>query len=105
MPFYDYYSEETGEEREVFHGMNEKPQILDSEGNEMKKAIKLGHGGFKLIKDSTRRRDYGTRYGGKKRKSDHTPTPSESADAKAAAIVAEKKAKKNNSNDPYASFR
>ena len=27
MPTYDYYSEETGEIKEVFHGMMEEPQI------------------------------------------------------------------------------
>lgn len=53
MPTYDYYSEKTGETKEVFHGINEEPEVLDSKGNKMKKIISLGHGGYK-IKGSTR---------------------------------------------------
>lgn len=102
MPIYDYYSEETGEEKEVFHSMSDEPDVLDSEGNKMKRIIKLGHGGYKMVADSTRRRDYGTRYGARKKKSDNVMTPSESADAKAKYLSQQKKAKK--SGNPYATF-
>lgn len=102
MPTYDYYSEETEEEKEVIHGMNEEPEVFDSKGNKMKKVIKIGHGGFKMVADSTRRRDYGTRYGARKKKSDNAMTPTESADAKAKYLSKQKK--KKNSNNPYAAF-
>jgi predicted nucleic acid-binding Zn ribbon protein len=105
MPIYDYYSEQTGEEKEVFHGMDENPEILDSEGNVMKRQFLLGHGGFKMVKDGTRRRDYKTRYGGKTKKSSHTPNAQESAELKAQKQREDKLAKKKDPADPYAGFR
>jgi len=44
MPSYDYYSDVTHEVKEVFHAMNEHPQILDSQGNVMKRKISGGTG-------------------------------------------------------------
>lgn len=105
MPIYDYYSEETGEEKEVFHEMDENPEILDSEGNTMKRKFVIGHGGFKMIKDGTRNRGYDRRYGGRKNKSDNSLTPTESADLKAKQQMEARKAQKAGNGDPYAQFR
>lgn len=107
MPFYDYRCTSCDNEQEEFHSMSEDPDIKCKEcGADMKKIMKVGHGGFKLTKDRTRNTDYGTRFGGRKHKSDNTATPSESATAKALAqMEARKQAKKNDPNDPYSEFR
>lgn len=105
MPFYDYRCKKCGAEKEELHKMSEKPIITCDEcGEQMSITISTGHGGFKMISDGTRRRDYGTRYGGHKRKSDNTPTPSESADAKATQQMNERKAKVKDPDNPYAGF-
>ena len=39
MPLYDYVCPKTGEEREVMHGMNEKPEIISKAGHKMVKKI------------------------------------------------------------------
>ena len=105
MPFYDYYCKKCGAEKEELHAMSESPAIICDECKEpMYKKISSGHGGFKMMSDGTRRRDYGTRYGGSKIKSDNTPTPSESAEAKATQQMKERKAKVKNPDDPYAGF-
>lgn len=99
MPTYDYHSEETGETREVFHGINEEPEILDSKGNPMKRIITLGHGGYKITKGSTRNIRMRDRYG---RRSEYdSSTPAESAAKKAE----ESKQEKINKKDPYAQWR
>lgn len=105
MPAYDYFCSTCNITQEITHGMLEEPEIkCEKCGNKMKRSISIGHGGYKITSGGTRRRDYGHRYGGKKNKSDHTPTPAESAHAKALAQKAEK-VNNNNSSDPYASFR
>ena len=102
MPFYDYKCS-CGNEQEEFQTMTDETEIKCNKcGKVMSKTFSLGHGGFKMIKDGTRRRDYGTRYGGRVRKSDNTPTASESAMAKAEQQMNERKAKKKDPDDPYA---
>jgi predicted nucleic acid-binding Zn ribbon protein len=103
MPFYDYYSKETGEKREVFHSMSETPEILDSRGNKMN--IKISNIDFVMKKDGTRNKDWKTRYGGKTKKSDHTMTPEESAATKAKMDFKETKDYEARQNDPYHQFR
>jgi putative FmdB family regulatory protein len=103
MPFYDYKCTSCGKEQEEFHSMSDEPDVVCKEcGEPMKKTVNVGHGGFKMIKDGTRRRDYKTRYGGTTRKSDNTATPSESAHAKAVQQMNERIAKKKDPDDPYA---
>lgn len=99
MPTYDYYSEETGETREVFHNMSENPEILDSQGNVMKRVVSGGLG-FTIKTGGTRRRSWAQRHGHKV--TSNNPTPTESAQSKAKAAEQESSQK---SNDPYASFR
>lgn len=58
MPIYEYYSEKTGETKEVIHPVNERPKVLDSNGNEMTKLISTS---FTVVmgknnKDSTKTR-------------------------------------------------
>ena len=104
MPTYDYFCSSCNITQEVTHGMFEEPEIkCEKCGEKMKKSISAGHGGYKITSGGTRKRDYGQRYGGKKHKSDHTPTAAESAHAKALAQKAERE--NNNTSDPYASFR
>ncbi len=104
MPSYDYFCPKCEHEQEVVHNMSEEPEVKCEKCNTvMKRAFKVGHGGYVMTKDGTRRRDYANRYGGKTRKSDSTMTPSESADAKAKAQMAEKKS--TTSSDPYAAYR
>lgn len=105
MPVYDYYSEETGEELEVIHGIDEEPEVLDSQGNKMKRIIKLGHGGYHMKKDSTRNKDWGTRYGGRKRKSTNVSTPEESGTAKAKESFSKSEHDYNSKLDPYYQHR
>lgn len=106
MPFYDYKCTACEHEQEEFHGMTEEPEIVCSEcGKPMTRVFNIGHGGFKMVKDGTRRRDYGTRFGGKKHKSDNASTPSESAQAKAQFQMEQRKAKQNKPDDPYSQFR
>jgi len=103
MPAYDYFCPSCNNVQEVTHGMFEELEVKCEKCNKkMKKSISIGSGGYKITSGGTRRRDYGQRYGGKKNKSDYTPTPSESAHAKA---MAQKSEKVDNSSDPYASFR
>lgn len=54
MPIYDYYSEETGESKEVFHSMFATPEVKDSKGNLMKRIIIKGHGGYRIKSGTTR---------------------------------------------------
>ncbi len=104
MPTYDYFCPKCDHEQEVTHGMFEEPEVLCEKcSTKMKRAIKAGHGTHIMAKDGSRRRDYAQRYGGKTKKSDSTMTPSESADAKAKAQMAEKKS--TSSSDPYAAYR
>lgn len=105
MPTYDYYSQETDEYKEIFHGMNEEPEVLDSKGNLMKRVILPGHGGYTMKKDSTRNKSWASRYGGKKRKSDHTPTPEESATYKARHDFAQTEHESKSKSDPYYQYR
>lgn len=102
MPTYDYYSEETGEVKEVFHGMNEEPEVLDSEGNQMRRIISGGTG-FTIQGGGTRKRTFMDRYGHKK--TENLPTPSESAQAKAAQIKSDSENTKKSHKDPYYNFR
>lgn len=107
MPTYEYYSEETGETKEVFHGMFEEPEILDSEGNVMKKAVSGGTGfiftGKGTMSGGTRRNTMRQRHGHKK--TDSQLTPSESAQKKAQALVKQKELDKKNKQDPYHAWR
>lgn len=104
MPFYDYYSEETEEEKEIFHGINEEPEVLDSKGNVMKR--KISESNFimgKNNKDSTRRTTTQQRHG-------HKPgfsrrTPSEAAHAKAQKTAEGRKEEQVASSDPYYKWR
>ncbi len=106
MPFYDYRCSKCDNEQENFHKMSEEPEVICEKcGDKMVRAFKNGFGGFKMTKDGTRNRDYGTRYGGKKNKSDNATTPSESAQAKAKAQMEDRKAKKKDLTDPYSKFR
>ncbi len=105
MPFYDYYCKNCDAEKEELHAMSEEPLVICDEcGKQMSKKISIGHGGFKMTSDGTRRRDYGTRYGGKKTKSDHLPNAQESADLKAKQQMEERKAKVKDPDNPYAGF-
>lgn len=104
MPFYDYYSEKTGEEKEVFHGINEEPEILDSEGNTMRR--KISEANFimgKNNRDSTRRTTTQQRHGHKKTWSSRTPA--EAAQAKAQKIDEGRKEEKIADSDPYYKWR
>lgn len=103
MPFYDYFSEETGEEKEIFHTMGEEPEVLDSKGNRMKRVVTGGSG--YIMKGGTRNKGWDKRYGGKKKKSDHTMTPAESAETKAKMDFAERKDYEASKEDPYHKFR
>ena len=103
MPFYDYYSEKTGEEKEIFHSMNENPEILDSEGNIMKRIVSGGSG--YIMKGGTRNKSWAKRYGGKKKKSSYTMTPEESGAFKASHDFAERKEYEAKKEDPYHKFR
>lgn len=103
MPFYDYYSDKTGEEKEVFHSMNEEPEILDSKGNIMKRKVSGGSG--YIMKGGTRNTSWGSRYGGKKKKSSYTMTPEESGAVKAKKDFTDRKEHEANKNDPYHKFR
>ena len=102
MPLYDYYSEETDEHKEVFHLMDENPKILDSQGNIMKRVFICGHGGD-IIKGGTRNRTIRQKFG--HRKTENMPTPTESAQAKAAESLKNSKKDKYDKNDPYKQFR
>ena len=102
MPTYDYYSEKTKEIKEVFHGMNEEPEILDSKGNKMKKIISSG-ADFKIENGGTRRRSWKDRHGHKK--TENQATPSESAAAKASEAAKNIGQDKASRNDPYHAFR
>lgn len=102
MPTYEYYSEETGEVKEVFHGMSEEPEILDNKGNKMKRAVSGGLG-FTIQGGGTRRRTFNDRYG--HRKTENLPTPTESAAAKAKQKAEENSRKTKESSDPYHAFR
>lgn len=100
MPLYEYYSDETKEEKEVFHGIHEEPVIKDSKGNIMKR--KIGNVNFlmgKENKDSTRRTTVQQRHG--KKKTWSSRTPSEAAHSKAQ----ESQKKQKEKQDPYANFR
>lgn len=101
MPTYDYYSKKTDETREVFHGMNEKLEILDSKGNLMKKVIHGGTG-FTIKTGGTRNRTAQDRYGHKK--TENMSTPTEAAQAKASEAASKIK-EKTSSKDPYEAFR
>lgn len=103
MPTYDYKCSECDIVQEEFHTMLETPDIKCPEcGEPMKKKPSAGHGGWKMTKDSTRNRDYKSRYGGTTKKSDNSSTPSESAQAKATHQMNERIAKKKDPDDPYA---
>ena len=105
MPFYEYYSEETGEEQEVFHGINEEPEILDSEGNPMKRKISQ-IGNFFMGKDNkntTRRTSVYQKRGQKPGWSGRTP--SEAAAARAKAVDEGRKDDTQRSSDPYYKWR
>lgn len=104
MPLYDYYSEETNEEKEVFHGINETPEILDSKGNVMKR--KVGIANFfmgKNNKDSTKTTSVQKRHGHKKTYS--SKTPYESSREKLKEKVEEKENADKKANDPYYQYR
>ncbi len=103
MPRYDYYSEITGEVKEVFHSMSEEPEVLDSQGNKMKRVVSGGTG--YIMKGGTRNKEWSKRYGGKKHKSDHTMTPEESATLKAQTDFKERKEQEASKEDPYHKFR
>ena len=105
MPSYEYYSEETEEEKEVFHGMNEEPEILDSKGNIMKRKIS-NIGNFFMGKDNkntTRRTSVYQKQGHKPTWSSRTP--SEAAAAKAKAVDEGRKDDEQRGNDPYHNWR
>lgn len=101
MPSYDYYSEETGEVKEVFHSIHEDPDIFDSQGNLMKKVIS-GGSGF-IFHGGTRNKSWGTRYG--KKKTSNLPTAQESAQFKAEHSLKESQHHENLAQDPYYNFR
>lgn len=103
MPFYDYFSDITGEEKEVFHSITEEPEILDSQGNKMKRKVSGGTG--YIMKGGTRNKEWGKRYGGKKHKSDHTMTPEESANIKAQIDFDSRKDAEESKKDPYYKWR
>jgi len=103
MPLYDYYSKETDEVKEIFHSMSEEPEVLDSQGNPMKRIVSGGTG-F-IMKGGTRNKDWGTRYGGKKKKSSYTMSPEESGSIKASMDFKERKEYETQKEDPYANFR
>lgn len=105
MPFYEYYSEETNEEKEILHGINEEPEILDSKGNLMKRKIS-NIGNFFMGKDNkntTRRTTVQQKQGHKPTWSSRTP--SEAAAAKAKAIDEGRKEDSQHKNDPYYKYR
>src|SRR6056297_2650817 len=101
MPLYEYYSPESGEEEEIFHGIDEEPEILDSQGNPMKRKISLSS--FVIEGGGTRNRSMQARYGNKKGVSEKTP--SESAAEKASNSEKEAKHNKLSKKDPYYAFR
>jgi len=102
MPTYDYYSDDTGEMKEVFHSMNEEPEVLDSEGNRMRRIVSGGLG-FTIKTGGTRRRTFEDRYGHKR--TENLPTPSESAQSKAKQLAEKKETKSQKNSDPYHGFR
>ncbi len=103
MPSYEYFSDITGEEKEIVHLMSENPEILDSKGNLMKRKVTGGSG--YIMKGGTRSKSWADRYGGKKKKSDYTMTPEESATMKAHIDFEERKSYEANKEDPYHQFR
>jgi len=104
MPFYHYYSEETEEEKEVFHGINEEPEVFDSEGNKMKRTISASNFVMgKNNKDSTRNTSIQKRHGHKKTHS--SKTPFESSRIKAEEKVKERESASKKANDPYYEHR
>jgi len=107
MPTYDYGCTSCENEQEVMHGMEESPQVLCEKcSSDMKKKISLGHGGYSMRSDGTRKRDYKTRYGGKHVSTDRTMTPMESAFEKGKIVEAERIEQANlASDDVYRDFR
>lgn len=105
MPIYDYYSDATDEYKEVLHGIDEEPEVLDSEGNPMKRVFLPGHGGD-IIKGGTRNRTIRQKLGHKK--TENMPTPTESAQAKASESARKAELDKKSKFDPknpYSQFK
>jgi putative FmdB family regulatory protein len=98
MPTYDYQCSECKLIQE-FHKMSESPEVKCSVcGKKMKKIISVGVE-FSITKGGTRKSVQ------KYKKVSYTPTPSESAQAKAIGAAAEKQHNEEISNDPYGKFR
>lgn len=104
MPFYDYYSDTTKEEKEVFHLMSEEPEILDSKGNKMRRKV-TGGSGYIMKGGGTRNNNWASRYGGKKKKSSNIMSPAESSSKKAAIDFTDRKDQEASKHDPYHKFR
>ncbi|MFW6233612.1 MAG: hypothetical protein ACOC3Z_03040 [Nanoarchaeota archaeon] len=68
------------------------------------KRIVTGGTGY-IMKGGTRNKKWEQRYGAKTKKSDHTPTPAESAETKANIDFKERKKYESNKIDPYHKFR
>ena len=99
MPTYDYWCEKCDTKTEVFHGINETPEVKCPKCESLMKRIISQGIDFIMRKD-------GTRHSVQKyKKTSITPTPSESAAAKADAAQAEKVHNDNMAKDPYYKFR
>jgi len=99
MPTYDYQCSGCNAIQEEFHKMSDSPEVVCSIcGKSMKKIISLGVE-FTMKTGGTRKSVQ------KYKKVSFTPTPSESAAAKAVGATAEKTHNENLNNDPYGAFR
>lgn len=105
MPFYIYYNPETEEEKEVFHGIHEEPEVIDSRGNLMKRKI-VQIGNFFMGKDNkntTRRTSVQQKQGHKKTFSSRTPY--ESSRLKMEEQIKTREQREAEKADPYYHFR
>jgi len=99
MPIYDYYCPICGKVEEHFHGMNETPKYICEDCDKQLKR-KMNTFEFTFGNGGTIRKTFRDRYGNPKHK-DSTPTPSESAKARANKKKAEIGQKQYDPSNPY----
>jgi len=99
MPSYDYWCKKCDITKEESHGIMESPEILCPECNGIMQRIISNTAGFIMRKGGTRNSVQ------KYKKTSLTPTPTESAKAKADGMVLEKSHNDNMAKDPYYKFR
>ncbi len=99
MPAYDYWCKKCDITKEENHGMMESPEIHCPKCDGIMQKTVSGGGGFIMKKDGTRNSVQ------KYKKTSITPTPTESAKAKANGIMTEKIHNENMAKDPYYKFR